>query len=254
MDWIAALIRLYPRDYRARHGADLAAAMRACAGRERRAGSSAFAVIVHLVTDALTSAVLIRLERPPRRSPGPGGSPMQSLLSDTRYALRLLRRAPLFSALVIATLALAIGANTAIFSVVNGVLLRSLPYRQPDRLVMLYEGIATVKQPFGFSAPDFVAFRERARSFDGIAAFRSVEYELSGIDQPERISGARVSASLMDVLGAPPALGRAFTPEEDTGRQPVAILSDGLWRRKFGSDPAAIGKAVVLDRRAYTVV
>jgi putative ABC transport system permease protein len=179
---------------------------------------------------------------------------MQSILYDVRHAFRGLRRAPLLSALVIATLALAIGANTAIFSVVNGVLLRSLPYSQPDRLIVLYEGIREVKMPFGFSAPDLVAFRDRARSYDTLAAFRSVEYELSGVDQPERVSAARISASLMDVLGVPPALGRSFTADEDTGRQPVAILGDGIWRRKFGADPSIVGKPVILDRRAYTIV
>jgi putative ABC transport system permease protein len=107
---------------------------------------------------------------------------MQSLLYDVRHALRLFVRALLFSALVIATLALAIGANTAIFSVVNGVLLRALPYDAPDRLVLLYEGISSQTRPFGFSAPDLVAFRDRARSYEGLAAYRSIEVELSGVD------------------------------------------------------------------------
>ena len=178
---------------------------------------------------------------------------MQSLLYDVRHALRQLGRAPLFSALVVSTLALAIGANTAIFSVVNAVLLRSLPYSNPDRLVLVNEGLGRM-DPFGFSAPDLVAFRERSRSFDGLAAYRTAEYELSGIDQPERVPAARISASLMDVLGVAPALGRPFTEAEDTGRQPVAILSDGLWRRAFGADPAVVGRTVSLDRRAYTVV
>jgi putative ABC transport system permease protein len=262
MNWIAALIRLYPREYRARHGAELMAAMRAVAERERAAGASLPIIVVRLVTDAATSAFLVRRDacRACRSylshssQPRNGDSIMQSLLYDARYALRMLVRVPLFSALVVATLALAIGANTAIFSVVNGVLLRSLPYHDPDRLVVLYEGISGINQPFGFSPPDIVGFRDRARSYEAMAAFRSVEYELSAVDQPERISAARVSAGLMDVLGVAPALGRPFTMEEDTGRQPVAILSDGLWRRKFGADPAVIGRPVALDRRAYTVV
>jgi predicted permease len=179
---------------------------------------------------------------------------MQSLLYDLRHACRMLRRAPLFSALIVSTLALAIGANTAIFSVVNGVLLRSLPYAEPGRLVLLYEGIGTRPEPFGFSAPDLVGFQERARNYDGLAPFKNTEFELSGVDQPERIPAARIAASLLDVLGMAPAFGRAFTPEEDTGRQPVAILSNGLWRRKFGSDSAVVGRSIVLDRRAYTIV
>ena len=259
--WIAALVRLYPREYRERHAADLESAMRSSLQRERLAGASLPATIVRLVIDAASSAILVRRDArrvrfrsshiAPRAS---GDSFMQSILYDARSAFRLIVRAPLFSALVIATLALAIGANTAIFGVVNGVLLRSLPYADPDRLVVLYEGVSAVKRPFGFSAPDFVGFRERARSYDGLAAFRSVEYELSGVDQPERISAAKISASLMDVLGTPPALGRTFTSEEDAGRQPVAILSDGLWRRKFGADAAAVGRPVILDRKPYTIV
>lgn len=87
-----------------------------------------------------------------------------------------------------------------------------------------------------------------------MAAFRSVEYELSGVDMPERIQAARVSATLFDVLGTAPALGRAFTREDDEGRRPVAIISDGLWRRKFGGDPAIVGRSILLDRRTFTVL
>jgi putative ABC transport system permease protein len=259
--WIATLLRLYPRGYRARHAGDLEAAMRSCLRREREAGASAVGTAVRLIVDAASSAVLVRrdarrarLHASPLTPQMPGGSVMQSVLYDVRSACRLLSRAPLFSALVIATLALAIGANTAIFSVVNGVLLRSLPYAAPDRLVVLYESVGAVNQPFGFSPPDFAAFRERARSYDGLAAFRSVEYELSGIDVPDRVSAAKISASLMDVLGRSPALGRAFTREEDTGRQPVAILSDRLWRNTFAADPGILGRAVILDRTPYTIV
>jgi putative ABC transport system permease protein len=261
---MSALLRLYPRDYRDRHDAELSAAMHACVERERRAGASRVLTAIRIAVDAITSAVLMRRDARARSTPhlalstehpalSTGDPLMQSLLYDLRYGVRHLSRAPLFSALVIATLALAIGANTAIFSVVNGVLLRALPYSQPDRLVLLYEGLGTPR-PFGFSAPDLVGFRERARSYDGLAAYRNGEFELSGVDQPERINAVKVSASLMDVLGVPPALGRPFTNEQDTGRQPAAILSDGLWRRKFGSDTSIVGKPVLLDRRAYTVV
>jgi len=252
--WVAAVACLYPREYRQRHGDDLVAAMLACVERERRAGSSPVLIFLRLVGDALaTSAIGTVAARTRRSAPVTGDPLMQSLFDDIRHTARTLRRAPLFSALVVATLALAIGANTAIFSVVNAVLLRPLPYAQPERLVMLYEGIGSMDAA-GFSAPDLGAFRDRARSYEALAAFRSVEFELSGVDQPERIQAARISAALPDVLGVAPALGRAFTGEEDTGVQPVAILSDGLWRRKFGADPAIVGRALSLDRRAYTVV
>jgi predicted permease len=249
--WVSALVRLYPADERARHGDELAAAVESCVARERTVVGRASAIL-HIIWDALRT----KHAPPNTRHPAPGtGDPlMQSLLYDFRHALRMLRRAPLFSALVIATFALAIGANTAIFSVVNGVLLRALPYEQPERLVTVYEGIASRPEPFGFSAPDLAAFRERARSYDGLAAFRTAEFELSGVAQPERIPAARISASLSDVLGVRPALGRAFTEAEDTGRQPVAILSDGLWQRAFGADPSIVGKSLSLDRRPYTIV
>jgi len=255
--WIAALVFLYPQAYRERHGAELAAAMTAVAARERAAGRSAPATTLRLTLDAVSSAVIVRRasRRAARIAPSPSGDPlMQSLWHDVRYALRAIRRAPLFSALTVATLAIVIGANTAIFSVVNSVLLRSLPYAQPDRLVVLYEGIATIRVPFGFSPPDYAAFVERARSYERMAAFRSVEYELSGVDPPERIAVARASAAVMDVLGVRPAIGRMFTADEDTGRQPVAVLNDALWRRKFGADPSVIGRPLMLDRRPYTIV
>ena len=180
---------------------------------------------------------------------------MISLWLDVRYAVRAMRSAPGFSAVVIATLALAIGVNTAIFSVVDGVLLRALPYRDPDRLVMLYEGIPkALSGPIGFSAPDFKAFESRVRSFEGIAAFGGRQFELSDRDQPERVSAARVSAAIFDVLGVPPALGRPFSRAEDDARVPVVILTDRLWRRRFAADPRILGQSISLDRRSYTVV
>jgi putative ABC transport system permease protein len=254
--WIAALLRLYPRGYRERHAAELASAMHACINRERQRGVNRGLTTARLVLDAVSASVLVRrdIRRSERVSDlSPKDSLMQSILYDLRYSLRLIARAPLFSVLVIVTLALAIGANTAIFSVVNGVLLRSLPFESPDRLVLMYKGVVA-QQMLGFSAPDFVAFRERARGYQGVAAYRTVDFELSGVATPERIKVARISASLLDVLGVQPALGRAFTSEEDAGRQPVAILSDALWRRSFGADPSVIGRPVILDRRAYTIV
>jgi putative ABC transport system permease protein len=256
---ISFLLLLYPRRYRARAGAELSASMAACLARERQAGRPAAATAVRLTLDAVHAAWLVRRDARQRavftrRLSQQKDSHMASWLHDLRDAVRLLRRAPLFSALVIGTLALAIAANTAIFSLVNAVLLRALPYRSPDRLVLLYIGSSAFDRPFGFSAPDFAAFRERARSYEAIAAFRSVEYELSGVDTPERISAAKISAPLFDVLGVVPAIGRPFTVEEDEGRRPVAILSDRLWRRKFGADREIAGKKLLLDRQAYTIV
>jgi putative ABC transport system permease protein len=252
---------LYPRWYRDRYGRELSAAIEQVARQERARGCTAAGIQLRLLVDALHASFLVRKDSARRRRPQPsilaapqrGDSIMQSLVYDVRHAARALFRSPLFSVTVCATLALAIGANTAIFNVVNGVLLRALPYPEPDRLVLLYL-TPPDPRPFGFSPPDITAFEERTKSFSGLAAFRTVEYELSGVDEPERIRAARVSASLFDVLGVAPARGRAFTTEEDEGRRPVAILSDGLWHRKFGGDEAVLGKSVLLDRRAYTIV
>jgi putative ABC transport system permease protein len=177
---------------------------------------------------------------------------MIRIWQDVRYAARRLQRGPMFSLIVIATLALTIGATTAVFTVVNAVLLRALPYRDPTRLVLLQQSIGTM--PAGFSAPDYAAFEARAGFFESIAAFRNREYELSGGDQSERVTVTRASATLFETLGVQPALGRSFTREDDEARRPVAVLSDTLWARRFGRDPAAIGRAILLDRYPFTIV
>ena len=171
---------------------------------------------------------------------------MTNLWQDLRYSARVLARAPGFSVAVIVTLALAIGASTAVFSVVNAVLLRSLPFAEPERLVLRLRS-----DPEGHVRADRL-LRARlqgvrtARAQLHAASPRSalVTFELSGVQQPERVTALRVSAALFDVLGVSPAIGQAFTREDDEGRRPVAILSDGLWRRTFGADPAILGRAV----------
>jgi hypothetical protein len=155
----------------------------------------------------------------------------------------------------IAALAVGIGANTAIFSIVNGVLLEPLPYRDPDRLVTLFERIpgATIEK-FGFSAPDFSTVRSVTRSFDGLAAYRNVSYELSGLDRSERVVAARVSPEIFQVLGVMPAIGQPFTVQDDDTDAKVAVISDALWRRAFARDPRIIGRTIALDRQPYVVV
>ena len=259
------LLCLLPRSIRTRNHSELEAAFAACLERERRRSGAAGAVWawIRAVVDILITGILARQDDRHRRriaaltepATRRGDNLMISLWLDVRYAVRAMRSAPAFSAVVIATLALAIGVNTAIFSVVDGVLLRALPYHDPDRLVILYEGIPkALSGPIGFSAPDFKAFESRVRSFEGIAAFGGRQFELSGRDQPERVSAARVSAAIFDVLGVPPALGRPFSREEDDARVPVVILTDRLWRRRFAADPRILGQSISLDRRSYTVV
>ena len=177
---------------------------------------------------------------------------MTRLWQDVRYAARRLQRAPIFSLAVIATLAVTIGATTAAFTVVNAVLLRALPYRDPGQLVLLHQSIGT--NVAGFSPPDYLALEARAGFFESIAAYRNRDYELSGVEPPERVTVTRASATLFETLGVRPALGRTFTREEDQPGQLVAVLSDALWTQKFGRDPGAIGRPILLDRQPYTIV
>jgi putative ABC transport system permease protein len=178
---------------------------------------------------------------------------MTPIWQDVKYSARVLQRAPFFSLVVIATLAVTVGATTAVFTVVNGVLLRALPYRDPARLVLLHEAIGDMG-PWGFSPPDYLAFEARAGFIESIAAFRNREYELSGVEPPERVIVTRASATLFDTLGVRPALGRPFTREDDESARPVAVLSDAFWTRKFARDPGAIGRAILLDRQSFTIV
>jgi predicted permease len=179
---------------------------------------------------------------------------IETIFQDLRHGMWMLRRNPGGAFVTIFTLALGIGANTAIFSVVNAVLLRSLPYRDPDRLVMVrHYGAHGVSDRV--SGRDFLEWRDQAKAFEQIAAYRTDTVDFTGLGEPERLSVGLVSANLFRALGVAPALGRAFTLEEDTaGGAPVVILSDGLWRRRFGGDPQVIGQALILGGQNRTVV
>jgi predicted permease len=180
---------------------------------------------------------------------------MDSLLQDIRTALRTLLRRPAFTAAVACTLALGIGANTAIFSFVNGVLLRPLPYASPDRLMTLWEMLPAAGKEVA-SYPDYVDWREQARSFASMGAYVNASDNLAPPDgDPERVPSARVEGPLFETLGLRPALGRGFTPADQVfGSHRVVVLSDGLWRRRFGADPAIVGKSILLNATPYTVV
>src|SRR5256885_4656093 len=178
------------------------------------------------------------------------------LLNDVRYAVRLIRRAPMFSAAVVGTVALAIAANTAIFSVVNAVLLRPLPFAQPGRLIQVAEKNDALGLPtFGASVLNFLSWRERARSVDALSAIGFSSFTLSGLGEPEQLSGNRVSPSLMPLLGLAPVAGRAFTQnEERPGAPPVAMIGEGLWARRFGRDPGVVGRTGTLNGLPATTV
>ena len=179
---------------------------------------------------------------------------LETLLQDVRYGLRQLRRNPGFTAVAVLTLALGIGANTAIFSVVNGVLLNPLPYPQPNRLVALYSRTAQFSNT-SISDPNFIDWVRLNHSFSALAAYRQDDFTLTGVGEPLRVPVEFVSASFFPLLGAKPALGRWFTPQEDQiGGAPVVILSGGFWKRRFGSSPDILGKPITLNGTSYTVV
>jgi predicted permease len=179
---------------------------------------------------------------------------MNGLRQDLRYALRGLRQRPGFALVAVVTLALGIGANTAIFSIANGVLLRPLPYAQPDRLMMLWGHRA--QEPLAeLSVPEYWDLSERTRTLSGLAAFADGSMSLTGDGSPERLRVGFMTATATGVLGAAPARGRGFTAEEDLPGRPLAVLlSDGLWRRRFGADPGVVGRTLTLDDAPATVV
>lgn len=179
---------------------------------------------------------------------------MHTLWQDLRFAVRMLAKNWSVTAIIIVVLALGIGANTAIFSVVNAALLRPLPYADPDKLVRLSEDSPQVPQ-MSISYPNFLDWREQNKVFSGIAAMQFRSLNLTGKDEPERLAGRAVSAELFDVLGVQPAFGRSFAPEEDRpGANRVCIISNGLWQRRFGSDPALVGRQITLSGASYTVI
>ena len=181
-----------------------------------------------------------------------------NLASDLRQALRAMRRNPGFSAIAVATLAFGVGANTAIFSVVDGVLIRPLGYGGESRLVALHEVVpkfSTAAPRLPVNAMHFLEWRKSVRAFERVAMIGPMTLSLTGAGEPERLAAARVSASLFPMLGARTQLGRTFLEDEDQpGRDNVVVLSNELWRRRFASDPAVIGRKVVLDGRPYEIV
>jgi predicted permease len=177
-------------------------------------------------------------------------------MNDLRFANRMLLKNPGFTAVAVITLALGVGVNTTIFSTVNAVVLRRLPFKEPARLVFLDEN--NKRHGFdrlGIAYPDYLDWREQNTVFEDIGMYGHTAPTITGRDQPERLIGAEVSASLFALLGVQPAIGRHFTSEEDQpGAEPVTLISHGLWQRRFGGDTNVLGQAVTLDGRSHTVV
>jgi predicted permease len=178
----------------------------------------------------------------------------ESFLQDVRYSLRTMRRNPGFTAVAVVTLALGIGANTAIFSVVNGVLLNPLPYPSPEQLVGLHQSKANFENG-AISYPNFLDWRNDNRSFSAMAIMRRYSFSLTGLGEAEQVSGVFVSSEFFDLLGIKPVIGRTLRPGEDAvGATPVALINAGLWQGKFGSSPDVLGQGITLDGKIFSIV
>jgi putative ABC transport system permease protein len=233
-----ALLRLYPAAFRRRYGAEMLAFYR----ERRRAGGAR--VWPRVLLDLLLSAIAERL--PARRVPLPASRAASLNMQTIRHTLRGLARTPGFTAVVLLTLGLGIGANAAIFSVVNGVLLEPLPFPEPDRLIDLRHA-----EPYWtVSEPEFKDYRRDMRSMDRLAGYTDYDANLEGDQQPVRIKGARVSDGFFPILGVAPLLGRTYAPDEEKpaeGPTPVIVISETVWRTWFGSDPDILNREIRLN-------
>ncbi|HYU98028.1 MAG TPA: ABC transporter permease, partial [Pyrinomonadaceae bacterium] len=181
---------------------------------------------------------------------------METLLKDFRYGIRSLLKRPSFTAIAVITLALGIGANTAIFSLVNAVLLRSLPFADPDRLVMIWEDASFAGFPRNTPAPaNYVDWKTQGQSFADMAAQDMRSFNLTGDGEPEKVEAFGVTANFFPLLGIKPALGRVFTNEEDTpGANKVVIINYNLWQQRYGGEQNIVGRQLLLNGEKYTVV
>jgi len=179
---------------------------------------------------------------------------IETLLQDLRFGARNLGKAPGFTAIAVIALALGIGANAAMFSIVNAVLLRPLPYAEPDRLVKLYTSMPQFREA-SVSYPNFLDWQQRSRSFDLMAAYRGDNFNLTGQASPERLRGVMASSTMFDVLGVKPIIGRVVSRDEDQkGGAPVVVLTSDFWRTRFGGDPQVLGRTITLTDRLYTII
>ncbi|MFT5435200.1 MAG: hypothetical protein ACI9OJ_005917, partial [Myxococcota bacterium] len=262
--WLRALtrslLRVFPRDFRAQHGPDVLDFWEQQAREDRYDGVlGGVWLSMHLTWDAIARGVTLRMR--PRRGtddrravPDRGSWISGAGRQDLRYAVRSLQRSPLFTSVAVVTLALGIGATTALFSVVNGVLLRPLPFPEAERLVRVErvtpEGLAD-----DVAWPDFQDWREQARGFVGMAAHAESRSSFGWDDVTESLSGALVTRDFFDVMRVPPTLGRTFTVEEDRLDGPDAvIISYALWQRRLGGSADVLSQTVVLDGAAVPIV
>ncbi len=251
-----ALLLAFPRRVRQEFGDDMQRLFAEQFAEARRQGHSSARVWLQAISDAVRHGMAERWAqntRLVRRSAWREGGWrcwMQAFRQDVRYALRLLLKQPGITALAVVTLALGIGANTAIFSAVNAVLLRPLPYPDADRVVMIWEKRAREAVLDAPVAPaDFVDWEKRQESFEAIAGMSTSAVDLTGTGEPVRLLAGVVSPAFFDVLGVKPALGRTFRPEEAIfGQHRVVILGDRVWRQRFGADPTIVGRKILLNQ------
>jgi putative ABC transport system permease protein len=177
---------------------------------------------------------------------------MENIIKDIRYGMRSLIKRPGFAAIAIITLALGIGANSAIFSIVNGTLMQPFPVGDPDRLVYVFNGSTGSV----FSYPDYSEMRDHNTGFDGMIAWGGIAVSLNSNEQTDQIGGAIVTGNYFDVLRVRPMLGRLISTEDDKtpGAHPVTVLSHALWQRRFGADPNIVGKQLLLNGQSFTVI
>jgi putative ABC transport system permease protein len=219
----------------------------------------------HIVFEQLNAPDLLTRElervepRAPQNAITPGMEKKSNVFADIgqdlRYGLRTLGKNPGFTTVAVIALALGIGANSAIFSVVNAVLLRPLPFKNPRELVMIWENATHLGFPKNTPPPaNFLDWRQQNTVFTGMSAMAERNFNLTGAGEPERLDGRRVSANIFELLGVPAHIGRTFVPDDDRPGTHVALLSYSLWQRRFGSDPSVIGRAITLNSESYTVV
>ncbi len=274
----AVLLRAYPRGFRLRYGRQMTQLFR---DKYRDAGRNGgglsitrlwFETLLDVAVNAtgeraiwFSRGLLQRRRRHgPRRRESFGSIPRSPLtsfrLQEVRYALRSLRRRPTVTLAAVLSLALGIAATTAIFSIIHGVLISSLPYKDSDRLVFLREydierGLPKSSDRAGVSVPNLLDWRDQNRVFESVAAVGAGTYLLLGDGEPERLSAAPVSGNVFQLLGVDAALGRTFTSDEGSpGGERVVVLSDGLWKRRFGADETVLGKTVSLDGDPFVVI
>jgi predicted permease len=179
---------------------------------------------------------------------------LEQLIQDLKYGLRSMRRAPGFTIIAVLTLGLGIGANTAIFSLVNAILLRQLPFKNPEQLVAV-DSKRTDPGKHPFTIPDFIDYRDQNQTLEQLAAYANWSASLTGSGEAERVQGMRISANAFQLLGVEAEVGRALIPDDDTpGRQHVVVLSHGLWQRRYGADPRLVGQTLSLNGNSYTIV